>query len=208
MTNICRGSIDIHFQDVVGRMIRSDLFIKTSNASKTESNVPMSTFLQLTVVDLNATTNSETGNAEPKIGTNRSRTTEPNPQVNGSVSGFGPPRASWLGYWRGLEQHQYVFAVQTRTAGRFPGPIANTNSRPLHWANSCQLLPTFTQSPPSLLSIFCLACVYHHFLCLPPPTWHNSFSTSQVCSITSCHHLGIFTQLVSVFHQCKPAWLQ
>jgi len=38
-----------------------------------------------------------------------------------------PPRQRGLGFWTGLESNQTVCLVQTWTAGRLPGPVANTN---------------------------------------------------------------------------------
>ena len=36
------------------------------------------------------------------------------------------PRHSASGFWPGLEPNRQFFAVQTQTAGRLPGPVANT----------------------------------------------------------------------------------
>jgi len=69
----------------------------------------------------------ETRNAEAEIGTDGSSQTRPKPRVDGYGSGFGLPRVSWSGCWTGLELNRPVFAVQTRTAGGLPGPIANTS---------------------------------------------------------------------------------
>ena len=69
----------------------------------------------------------ETRNAEQEIGTDGSSQTWRNPQVDGYVSGFAPPRVCGSGFWPVLEPNRPVFAVQTRTAGGLPGPIANTN---------------------------------------------------------------------------------
>jgi hypothetical protein len=68
----------------------------------------------------------ETRNAEPEIGPEGSSQTGSNPSVDGYGSGFCPPRVSGSGFWPGLEANRPVFAVQTRTAGGLPGPIANT----------------------------------------------------------------------------------
>jgi hypothetical protein len=70
----------------------------------------------------------ETRNAEPEIGTDGCSQTRRNPRVDGYGSGFGPPRVSGSGFWTGLELNRPVFAVQTRTAGGLPGPVAHTNS--------------------------------------------------------------------------------
>jgi len=70
----------------------------------------------------------EIRNAEPEIGTDGSSQTRWNPQVQVYRSGFGPPTVSRLGFWTGLEPNRPVFAVQTRTAGGLPGPVANTKS--------------------------------------------------------------------------------
>jgi hypothetical protein len=69
----------------------------------------------------------ETRNAEPEIGTNGSSLTRQNPRVDGNRSGFGPPRVCGSGFWPVLEPNRPVFAVQTRTAGGLPVPVANTN---------------------------------------------------------------------------------
>jgi len=68
----------------------------------------------------------ETRNAEPEIGPDRSSETRWNPRVDRYGSGFGPPRVSGSGFWPGWEPNRPVFAVQTRTTGGLPGPIANT----------------------------------------------------------------------------------
>jgi len=68
----------------------------------------------------------ETRNAEPDIGTDGSNQTRRNPRVNGYGSRFGLPRVSGSGFWMGLEPNRPVLAVQTRTAGRLPRPVANT----------------------------------------------------------------------------------
>jgi len=70
----------------------------------------------------------ETRNAEPEIGTDGSSQTRRNPRVDGYGSGFGPPRVCGSGFWPVLEPNQPVFAVQTRTAGGLPGPVANTSN--------------------------------------------------------------------------------
>jgi hypothetical protein len=68
----------------------------------------------------------ETRNAEPEIGPDGSSQTRRNPRVDGYGSGFGPPRVCGSGFWPVLEPNRPVFAVQTRTAGGLPGPVANT----------------------------------------------------------------------------------
>jgi len=68
----------------------------------------------------------ETQNAEPEIGTDGSSQTRRNPRVDGYGSGFGTPRVCGSGFWPVLEPNRPVFAVQTRTAGGLPGPVANT----------------------------------------------------------------------------------
>jgi len=86
----------------------------------------------------------ETWNAEPKIGTNGSSQTRGNPRVDGYGSAFGLPRVSRSGFWPGLEPNRPVFVVRTRTAGGFPGPVANTRNayisclQPLKRKNSCK----------------------------------------------------------------------
>jgi len=75
------------------------------------------------------TINRKTRNAEPDIGTDGSGQTRQNPRVDEYGSRFGPPRLSGSGFWTVLEPNRPVFAGQTWTAGRLPGPIANTISR-------------------------------------------------------------------------------
>jgi hypothetical protein len=48
------------------------------------------------------------------------------PQVDGYGFRSGPARVSGSGFWPGLEPNRPVVAVQTRTAGGLPGPVANT----------------------------------------------------------------------------------
>ena len=67
----------------------------------------------------------ESWNAEPEIGTDWSSMTRRNQQVDGHGSGFNPTTVNKSGFWLGLQPNQPVFAVQTRTAGGYPGPIAN-----------------------------------------------------------------------------------
>jgi len=69
----------------------------------------------------------ETWNAEPEIGTDGSSQTRQIPRVEGYGSGFGLPRVSCSGFWMGLEPNRPVFAVQTRTAGGLPAPVAYTS---------------------------------------------------------------------------------
>jgi len=69
----------------------------------------------------------ETRNAEPEIGTDGSRQTRRNLRVDGYGSGFGPPSVCRSGFWTVLELNRPVFAVQTRTAGALPGPVANSS---------------------------------------------------------------------------------
>ena len=81
----------------------------------------------------------ETRNAEPEIGPHGSIQTRRNPRLEGYRSGCGPPRVSGSGFCPGLEPNRPVFAVQTRTAGRLPGPVANTNtSTKTHYINHNQ----------------------------------------------------------------------
>ena len=82
--------------------------------------------LRLTVASLNATINSETQNTKAEIGTDRSSHTCQDLRVDRYASGFGQPSVSWSCSWTGLELNWPVFAVQTRTTDRLPGPVANT----------------------------------------------------------------------------------
>jgi len=68
----------------------------------------------------------ETWKVDLEIGTDRSSQTLQNPQADGYGFAFGPTRVSRSGFWIALEPNQPIFAVQTRSAGRFPGPIADT----------------------------------------------------------------------------------
>jgi len=52
--------------------------------------------------------------------------TRRNPQVDEYGSGFGPPRDTGSGFWPCLEPNRPVFALQTRSTGGLPGPVANT----------------------------------------------------------------------------------
>jgi len=69
----------------------------------------------------------ELRNTEQEIGTDGSSQTRRNPRVDGYGAGFGSQRVSGSGFWTVLEPNRPIFAVQTRNAGRLPGPIANTN---------------------------------------------------------------------------------
>ena len=69
----------------------------------------------------------ETQNAEAEIGTDGSSQTRRNPRVDGYGSGFGLPRVCGSGFWMVLEPNRPLFAVQTRTAGGLPRPVANTS---------------------------------------------------------------------------------
>jgi len=71
----------------------------------------------------------ETRNAEPEIGTDGSTQTRRNPRVDGYRSGFGQPKVRGSGFWKVLQPNRPVFAVQTRTAGGLPGPVANTSQK-------------------------------------------------------------------------------
>ena len=82
--------------------------------------------LWLTVEYPNATIDRKTWKAELDIGTDRSSQTWQNPWVDWYWSGFGPPWGNRLGFWTGLEPNRSIVEVQTRTAGRLPGLIADT----------------------------------------------------------------------------------
>jgi len=83
--------------------------------------------LQLTIGYLNATITGKTQKAEPDIGTVGSSKTLENPPDYGYRYGFILPRGSGSGYWTGLGPNRTVIVAQTLTAGRSPGPIANTS---------------------------------------------------------------------------------
>jgi hypothetical protein len=71
----------------------------------------------------------ETRNAEPEIRTDGSSHTWQNTRVGRYGSGIGPQRVCRSGFWTVLEPNPPVFAVQTRTTGGLPGPLANTNDK-------------------------------------------------------------------------------
>jgi len=71
--------------------------------------------------------NSTTRNAKPEIGPDRSSQTRGNPWVAWYGAGFGPQTTSGVRFWTVLEPNWTIFPVQTPTAGRLPGPIANTS---------------------------------------------------------------------------------
>ena len=68
----------------------------------------------------------ETRNPEPEIWIDESSQTWLNPQVDGYGLAFGLPIVSRSGFWTRLEPNRPVFAVQTRTTGGWPGPVANS----------------------------------------------------------------------------------
>jgi hypothetical protein len=75
---------------------------------------------------VNATINRKTQNAEPEIGTDRSRQIRESLRVDGYGCGLGQQRGSGLGFWTGLGPNRIVFVVHTWTTGRLPGPVADT----------------------------------------------------------------------------------
>jgi len=81
--------------------------------------------LRLTVLYLNPTMDKISRSPEPEMGPNWSSHTWQHLPVVGYASGYGSPRNNRLGFWSGLEMNPPVFPVRTRTATRFPGPIAN-----------------------------------------------------------------------------------
>jgi len=99
--------------------------------------------LGLPVAYMNATINSESQNAEPEIWLNVSSHIWCNPWVDGYGSGFASLRGARSGFWTGRELKRPIFAVQTWTAGRLPGPVPNTDpstckrSSPSLSRNSC-----------------------------------------------------------------------
>ena len=82
--------------------------------------------LRLAIGYLIATINRNTRIPELEIGTDRSSQSQENPRVDRYGSRFGTPICSRSGFWMGLEPNRTVLAVQTRTAGGLPGPVANT----------------------------------------------------------------------------------
>jgi len=69
----------------------------------------------------------ETHNAQPEIENDGSSWTRRDLRVAGYKSGFGLPIVSGSGCWTGLELNRPVCMVKTQTAGRLPGPVANTS---------------------------------------------------------------------------------
>jgi len=88
--------------------------------------------LRLSVAYLYVSTNSETWNAILELGSNGSSQTLQTLWVDRYVSGFGSPGGSGLDRWTGLEQNWTIFVVQTRAAGRLPGPVGNTTHFEVH----------------------------------------------------------------------------
>jgi len=68
----------------------------------------------------------ETQNAEQEIGTDGSNQTRRDPLDDRNGSGLCQPSVRGSGFSPGLELNQPVFVVQTRNAGRLPGPFATT----------------------------------------------------------------------------------
>jgi len=81
---------------------------------------------RFTVGYLNATMYRTTWNAKREIGPNGSSQTRRNPRVDAYRAGYWLPRSSRSGFWKVPEPNRTVFPVQTWTAGRLPGPVANT----------------------------------------------------------------------------------
>jgi len=126
LLTLCWHSVDAHFQDVVGRVSMGVCTSRQLIRPKLTVTYRCQYFtIHSTISECDH--KCETRNAEPEIGTDASSQTRWNPQVDGYGSGFGPPRVSGLGFWTCLERKQPVFAVQTRTSGWLPGPVANTN---------------------------------------------------------------------------------
>ena len=82
--------------------------------------------LRLAIGFLNATINRYTRIPEPEIRTDGSSETRQHWRIDGYGSGFGPPRCSRSGFWKGLDTNRTVLAVRSRTPGVVPGPVANT----------------------------------------------------------------------------------
>jgi len=82
--------------------------------------------LRLAVGYLNATMKRKSWNTEQEIGMDWSDQTQQNPRVDRYGSWFGPLRCNRSGFWTVLEPNRTSFAVQTRTAGRLPRPVAIT----------------------------------------------------------------------------------
>jgi len=83
--------------------------------------------LRLAIGYLNMTMKRSTWILEPEIETNGSSQTQQNLRVDWHGSGFCPHRCRGLGFCTGLEQNRTIVAVRTVTAGRLPGPIANSS---------------------------------------------------------------------------------
>ena len=103
---------------------------KGSHFIQTEHRPPIVIILRLTVRYLNATINRSTRNVEPEIGPDGSSETRQNLRVDGYGAKFGLPRSCGSGFWTVLEPNRTIFPVQTRSAGGFPGPFADTSEVP------------------------------------------------------------------------------
>jgi len=86
----------------------------------------MVNILRLTIGHLYSTIQITTTETEPEIGPNGSRETQQQPLGDGYASGIGLPRHRGSGLWTGPELNRPIFLVQILTAGRLPGPVANS----------------------------------------------------------------------------------
>jgi hypothetical protein len=104
------------------------LGIKAADLSETEQWCAKVDILWLTVGYLNMTINTTIWNPEPEIGINRCSQTWQNPGVDGSGSGFGPPRCCRSAFWMFQEPNWSVFQDRNLTTCRFPWLVANTTA--------------------------------------------------------------------------------
>jgi len=103
------------------------LHIKAAYTSKMNSDVPISTFYNLTVAYLNGTRNVKLGTQKRRL--EPTGLAQPGESLGLMDTGPGSARAESAGwvFLTGLEPNRPVFAVQTRTACVLPGPVGNTN---------------------------------------------------------------------------------
>ena len=122
---LCWHSGDAHFPDVVGPVSIRFLHIKAANMPKMNHDIPIQYFtINSSIAECDYI--CETRNAESEIGPDGFCQIRGNPRIDGNRSWFGLPTVIESGSRPGLEPNRPVFAVQTWTAGGFPGPVANT----------------------------------------------------------------------------------
>jgi len=125
LLTLCWRSVDAHFRMWLGAWV--SVFCTSRRLIRRKWTVTYQCQYFTISSSLSECDNKcEPRNAEPEIGPDGYSQTRRNPRVDGYRSGFGPPRVRGSGFWPGLERNWPVFAVQTRTAGGLPRPVANT----------------------------------------------------------------------------------